>query len=53
VASLGRDIGIINEELLLKDLNFVASTAEGMERNVSRGVGGKDVSSDPCTHPKP
>lgn len=38
-----RDIGIIQQELLLKDLNLLQGTASGMERNVLKGAGGKEV----------
>ena len=38
-----RDIEIINEELLLKDLRQLKSTFEPMQRNVERKVGGKEA----------
>jgi len=37
-----RDIKIIENELRLKDLDRVTKQADGMERNVERGVGGKE-----------
>lgn len=38
-----RDIEIINEELLLKDLRQLKSIFEPMQRNVERKVGGKEA----------
>lgn len=38
-----RDIEIINEELLLKDLRGLKSMYEPMERNVARKIGGKEA----------
>ncbi|RLN94581.1 hypothetical protein BBJ28_00003108 [Nothophytophthora sp. Chile5] len=37
-----RDIKIIQEELRLKDIDRVVKTAEGMKKNVERGLGGKE-----------
>lgn len=37
-----RDIKIIQDELRLKDLDRVTKSAEGMQKNVERGVGGKE-----------
>ena len=37
-----RDIQIIHDELRLKDQDRLAKTLEGMQRNVERGVGGKE-----------
>eukprot|EP00499_Haloplacidia_sp_CaronLabIsolate_P005335 CAMPEP_0196780648 /NCGR_PEP_ID=MMETSP1104-20130614/8287_1 /TAXON_ID=33652 /ORGANISM="Cafeteria sp., Strain Caron Lab Isolate" /LENGTH=394 /DNA_ID=CAMNT_0042150861 /DNA_START=39 /DNA_END=1223 /DNA_ORIENTATION=- len=37
-----RDMQIIHEELRLKDLQHVKGTADTMQKNVERGVGGKE-----------
>lgn len=37
-----RDIEIISSELMAKDVESVVSAADGMQKNVERGVGGKE-----------
>ncbi|EQC29639.1 GTP-binding protein YchF [Saprolegnia diclina VS20] len=37
-----RDIQIIQQELRLKDIDRVAKQADGMKKNVERGIGGKE-----------
>lgn len=37
-----RDLDIIHRELLLKDIQQFKNAADGMKKNVERGVGGKE-----------
>lgn len=37
-----RDLGIITHELILKDLEGVDNALEGLEKQVARGIGGKE-----------
>ena len=41
-----RDIEIINNELLLKDISIVGNLIEGKARNIERGVGGKEAKAE-------